>query len=241
MYFRSDRAQAIMTKHKSNVVVALVGRPNVGKSTLFNWMVGSRKALVENTPGLTRDRNYAVVTIRDRTFTVVDTGGFEPTTDDVILAQMRTQTLFAIEEADLIVFLGDAKVGLTPSDREIVRTLAQCNKPVFYAVNKVDSEKHEDLAVDFYALGLETVYPLSARTGFGSDDLLEALFEHIAPDPPDPETDEETPAAEAYTPNRGRRTPKRGKIDPHQPAARRRAAQWLTPNPAQPEIRSTQW
>ncbi len=191
-----------MTKQRSNVVVALVGRPNVGKSTLFNWMVGSRKALVEDTPGLTRDRNYAEVTIRDRSFTVVDTGGFEPTTDDVVLTQMRNQTMFAIEEADLIIFMGDAKAGLTPSDREIVRTLAQSNKPVFYAVNKVDSEKHENLAVDFYGLGVEIVFPVSARTGFGSDDLVEALFEHIPPNPEidrefDEEVDEDTPAEAA--------------------------------------------
>ncbi len=172
--------------------MALVGRPNVGKSTMFNRLVGSRKALVEDTPGLTRDRNYAEVKLRDRTFLIVDTGGFEPDTDDVMLSQMRTQTMVAIEEADLIVFLGDGKAGLTPSDREIVRTLAQTEKTVFHAVNKIDSEKQEDIAVDFYGMGLETIYPVSARTGFGLDELLDALCEHISPDP---ESIADTPSA----------------------------------------------
>ncbi|MEW6352367.1 MAG: ribosome biogenesis GTPase Der [Thermodesulfobacteriota bacterium] len=181
-----------MARQKAKLLVALVGRPNVGKSTMFNRLVGSRKALVEDTPGLTRDRNYAEVNLRDRTFLVVDTGGFEPDTDDVMLSQMRTQTMVAIEEADLIVFLGDGKAGLTPSDREIVRTLAQTEKPVFHAINKIDSEKQEDAAVDFYAMGLEKIYPVSARTGFGLDDLLDALCEKI-PLPPD--SDAEKPYA----------------------------------------------
>ncbi len=174
-------SQQTMAKQTGKIIVALVGRPNVGKSTMFNRLVGSRRALVEDTPGLTRDRNYAEINIRDRTFLIVDTGGFEPDTDDVILSQMRTQTKVAIEEADLIVFLGDGKTGLTPSDREIVRTLAQTEKPVFHAINKIDSEKHEDMAVDFYGMGLEKIYPVSARTGFGLDDLLDALCEKIPP------------------------------------------------------------
>src|SRR4030042_1856939 len=143
-------------------VVALVGRPNVGKSTMFNMLCRTRKALVEDTPGLTRDRNYAEVTLRDKSFIVVDTGGFEPTSPDVMLSQMRTQTLVAIEQADIIVFLGDGKVGITPSDHEIVRMLQQTDKKVFYAVNKIDSEKQENAYVDFYSLGVETLYPVSA-------------------------------------------------------------------------------
>ncbi len=161
------------------MLVAIVGRPNVGKSTMFNMLVGTRKALVEDTPGLTRDRNYAEVNLRDKSFIVVDTGGFEPTTDDVMLSQMRTQTMVAIEEADLIIFLGDGKAGVTPSDHEIVRTLAQTRKKVFYGVNKIDSEKYEDLAVDFYALGVDKIFPVSAMTGYGMGELIDAFLDHI--------------------------------------------------------------
>ena len=168
-----------MGRRSGKKLVALVGRPNVGKSTLFNLLVGSRKALVEDTPGLTRDRNYAEVTVRDKSFIVVDTGGFEPTTDDVILSQMRTQTLVAIEQADIIVFLGDGKVGVTPSDEEIVRTLQQTDKKVFYTVNKIDSEKTENLVLDFFSLGIAPLFGLSALTGYGIGDFLDALMEEI--------------------------------------------------------------
>ncbi|MBM3298496.1 MAG: ribosome biogenesis GTPase Der, partial [Deltaproteobacteria bacterium] len=163
----------------SRKLVALVGRPNVGKSTMFNLLVGTRKALVEDTPGLTRDRNYEEVSVRDKSFVIVDTGGFEPSTDDVLLSQMRTQTQVAIEQADVIVFIGDGKAGVGPSDHDIVRALQRTNKKVFYAVNKIDSEKHEDRAVDFYDLGVDTIFPLSAMTGYGVSDLLDALLEEI--------------------------------------------------------------
>jgi GTPase len=168
-----------MAKGASRKLVALVGRPNVGKSTMFNMLCKSRKALVEDTPGLTRDRNYAEVTLGDKSFVIVDTGGFEPTTDDIMLSQMRTQTVVAIEQADLIVFLGDGKVGVTPSDHEIVRTLQQTDKKVFYAINKIDSEKQEDFAVDFYALGVGQIFPVSAMTGYGMSDFIDSLLEEI--------------------------------------------------------------
>ncbi len=163
----------------SKTLVALVGRPNVGKSTMFNMLSRSRKALVVDTPGLTRDRNYAEVTVREKPFSVVDTGGFEPTSPDVMLSQMRTQTLVAIEQAEIIVFLGDGKVGVTPSDHEIVRLLQQTDKKVLYAVNKIDSEKTENFAVDFYALGVGEIFPVSAMTGYGLDEFLDALLEQI--------------------------------------------------------------
>lgn len=157
---------------------------------MFNVLVGGRRAIVEDTPGLTRDRNYAEASIRDRSFIVVDTGGFEPSTDDVILSQMRTQTMVAIEQADIIVFLGDARLGLTPSDYEIVRTLERTDKRVFYTANKVDSERLEDHVADFYALGVDTVYPVSAMTGYGMGDFLDALVEEIPPEPEQSALDE---------------------------------------------------
>ena len=160
-------------------LIALVGRPNVGKSTLFNVLTRSRKALVEDTPGLTRDRNYAHVEMDDKSFMVVDTGGFEPTSDDDLLTQMRLQTTVAIEQADIIVFLGDGKTGINPSDHEIVRMLDQTGKRVFYVVNKIDSEKQEDLAYEFYALGVDLIYPVSAMTGYGMSELIDDLLHEI--------------------------------------------------------------
>ncbi|MBI5250348.1 MAG: ribosome biogenesis GTPase Der [Desulfomonile tiedjei] len=171
-----------MAKSSRKKLIALVGRPNVGKSTMFNLLTRTRKALVEDTPGLTRDRNYADVTLRDKSFTVVDTGGFEPTSDDIMLSQMRTQTMVAIEQADVIVFMGDGKVGVTPSDHEIVRALQQTDKKVLYAVNKVDSEKQENLFADFCALGVDPIYPVSAMTGYGADELIEAVLADIPED-----------------------------------------------------------
>jgi GTPase len=181
-----------MAKRFSRTLVSLVGRPNVGKSTLFNLLCGRRKALVEDTPGLTRDRNYAEVTVRDKTFIVVDTGGFEPTSPDVMLSQMRTQTLVAIEQSDIIVFLGDAKVGITPSDYEIVRLLQQTDKKVFYVVNKIDSEKQEPFYTDFFSLGVDPLFPVSAMTGFGVSEFIDALTAGIP---------EEAPAAEEKDPD----------------------------------------
>lgn len=166
----------IMAAKRSKTLVALVGRPNVGKSTLFNMLVGANRAIVEDTPGLTRDRHYAEVTLRDKSFDIVDTGGFEPTTEDVLLSQMRAQTQVAIEQSDIIVYMGDGKAGVTPSDYEIVRSLQQTNKKIFYVVNKIDSEKQEDVAVDFYALGIDPIFTLSATTGYGVSDFLDVLL-----------------------------------------------------------------
>jgi GTPase len=182
----------VMKKHPEKVV-ALVGRPNVGKSTLFNVLVGSRKALVENAPGLTRDRHYASTRIYEKSFTVVDTGGFEPTSPDVMLYQMRVQTMMAIEEADIVVFIVDGKTGLSPSDYEIADILRQTQKKVFYVVNKIDSEKSEHLALEFYSLGVDEIFSLSALTGYGVGDFLDALLVYI---PTEPEIAEEPPEPE---------------------------------------------
>jgi GTP-binding protein len=199
-----------MKTHFSGMLVALVGRPNVGKSTMFNVLVGSRKALVDGTPGLTRDRNYAEVTMMDKSFVVVDTGGFEPNSDDVLLSQMRTQTTVAIEEADVIVFMGDAKVGVTPSDYEIVRVLQRTDKKVLYLANKVDSEKQEPLSADFCALGVDPIFAVSAMTGFGMDEFLDALLAEVpAAEPTDAETASAGPVAKLAVvgrPNVGKST-----------------------------------
>lgn len=184
-----------MKRKASKKLVALVGRPNVGKSTLFNVLTRSRNAIVEDTPGLTRDRNYGDARVDDKAFQVVDTGGFEPVTDDPVLSQMRAQTLVAVEQADIIVFMGDARAGVTPSDEEIVRMLQQTDKKVFYVVNKVDSERYEDLLVDFYSLGLEHIHAVSAMTGYGLGDFMDILLEDIPPAPETPETPSEEPAA----------------------------------------------
>ncbi len=156
-------------------VIAIVGRPNVGKSTLFNRIAGKQKAIVIDEPGATRDRNYMDCAWHDRAFTLIDTGGFEPTTEERILVQMREQTNLAIEEADAIIFLMDGRDGLTPSDMEIARQLRGRGKNVFYAANKVDGARHEELLTEFYRLGIDQLYSISAQHGLGVDELMAEL------------------------------------------------------------------
>ncbi len=154
-------------------IVAIVGRPNVGKSTLFNRVAGGKKAIVWDEPGVTRDRNYADVKWEASTFTLIDTGGFEPLSKDRLFIQMREQCQLAMEEADVILFTMDGKEGLTPSDSEIADILRRLNKPVFYVVNKIDGPRHEERAVEFYALGVETIYSISAEHGYGVKGLMD--------------------------------------------------------------------
>jgi len=143
-------------------VVAIVGRPNVGKSTLFNRILGQRKALVEDFPGVTRDRNYAQVTRFDFPFMLIDTGGFEPVSEERLLIQMREQSQLAIEEADLILLIMDGQQGLTPSDQEVVELLRRVNKSVLYVVNKIDGPRQEQNLGEFYALGIEELLDISS-------------------------------------------------------------------------------
>ena len=159
----------------SKPIIAIIGRPNVGKSTLFNRISGKQKAIVIDEPGATRDRNYIDCLWHDKAFTLIDTGGFEPSSEETIFVQMREQTNLAIEEADAIIFLLDGREGLTPSDLEIAKMLRGKEKNVYHVVNKVDGQRHEVLLPEFYRLGIETFYPVSAQHGLGISELLAAV------------------------------------------------------------------
>jgi len=164
-------------------VIAIVGRPNVGKSTLYNRIVGRNLAIVEDMPGVTRDRNYTDAVWEGKPFLLVDTGGFEPESVDPMYRKMREQTTLAVEEADIILFLLDGQEGLLPADLEVSQILRASGKPVLYAVNKVDGERHEALLPDFYRLGVDTLYPISAQHGPGFSDLMDAVAA-LLPDAP---------------------------------------------------------
>lgn len=172
-------------------IVAVVGRPNVGKSTLFNKLVGKRLSIVEDTPGVTRDRIYSKCEWRNREFMIVDTGGIEPASDDVILAQMRRQAQVAIEKADVIVFLTDMRCDVTADDYEVASMLQKSGKPVILAVNKCDGigEPPPEF-YEFYNLGMGDPFPVSALHGHGSGDLLDEIFKYF-PKEDTPEYDEE--------------------------------------------------
>ncbi len=156
--------------------VAIIGRPNVGKSTLFNRILGTRAAIVDDVPGVTRDRNYADATYRGRKFRLVDTGGLDPSAAEGMLALIRQQSEIAIAEADILILLMDGRAGLTPPDEEVVRLLRGTTKPVFFAVNKIDTPKADPLIADFYRLGKEDLYPVSSEHGIGVAELLDALY-----------------------------------------------------------------
>jgi GTP-binding protein len=156
-------------------LVAIVGRPNVGKSTLFNRLVGERLAIVEDVPGTTRDRLYADAEWGGVTFTLVDTGGLVPDARDDLVAQVRAQAEIAMGEADVIVFLTDVLEGVMPGDEEIAQILRRSEKPVFLAVNKADNERRRLEALEFYGLGLGEPWPISALHGAGSGDLLDEI------------------------------------------------------------------
>lgn len=168
-------------------ILAIVGRPNVGKSTLFNKLTGKRLSIVEDTPGVTRDRIYSKCEWRNREFMIVDTGGIEPTSEDIILAQMRRQAQVAIEKADVIVFLTDIRCGVTADDYEVASMLQKSGKPIILAVNKCDSIGDPPPEFyEFYNLGVGDPIAVSAQHGHGSGDLLDEVFKYF----PEGETDE---------------------------------------------------
>lgn len=167
-------------------VVALVGRPNVGKSTLFNRITKSRQALVDDMPGVTRDRQYADAQWEDKAFTLVDTGGFLSADDDFFASQIKEQLLRAVEQADILVFILDGRAGLSPYDRDLADLLRRTEKPVFYLVNKVESlHRQEDELGDFYTLGVDRFYKVSAEHGLGVGEFLSDLVA-LLPDAPVP-------------------------------------------------------
>jgi GTP-binding protein len=170
-------------------IVAIVGRPNVGKSTLFNRITRSRKALVDNSPGVTRDRNYGDARWEDVSFTLVDTGGFSDFESEGFGPLVRYQVMQAIEEADAIVMLFDGRQGPTPVDTDLVHQLRRSNKPVFYGVNKIDGPRRESALSDFSALGVDPLYPVSAEDGYGVHDLMDALTAVLSPSAPEAASD----------------------------------------------------
>ncbi len=189
----------------SRPIVAIVGRPNVGKSTLFNKLAGSRISIVDDTPGVTRDRIYADCTWLDRQFTLIDTGGIEPDSSDVILKQMREQAVTAMETADAIIFLTDVKQGLTDDDLRVAEMLRKSRKPVVLAVNKVDNfAKFGNDVYEFYNLGLGDPVPISAAEMLGLGDLLDEVMNHIPKSPEEEEEDTRPRIAIVGKPNVGK-------------------------------------
>ncbi len=163
-------------------IVAIIGKPNVGKSRFFNYVVGQRISIVEDTPGVTRDRVYAEASWRDREFTLIDTGGIEPETEDIIVSQMREQANIAINVADVILFMTDIKQGVTAVDTEISIMLRKSNKPVILVCNKSDNYGEPPAEIyEFYNLGIGEPHPISAANAIGIGDLLDAVYEKLPP------------------------------------------------------------
>src|SRR4051812_4475468 len=159
--------------------VAIVGRPNVGKSTLFNRLLEQRKAIVEDTPGVTRDRQYGTADWNGKNFYVIDTGGFVPVSQEVFEREIRKQVEVAVEEASVILFIVDATTGITDLDEAMADVLRRATKPVFLVVNKVDNNQRMLEAAEFYSLGIEKIFFVASISGSGTGDLLDAVTELI--------------------------------------------------------------
>ncbi|EMS69730.1 ribosome biogenesis GTPase Der [Ruminiclostridium cellobioparum] len=186
-------------------VVAVVGRPNVGKSTFFNYLAGSRISIVEDTPGVTRDRIYTEIEWRSKKFTLIDTGGIEPYSEDIIMQQMKRQAEIAIETADVIIFMVDAKDGMTATDKEVATLLRKSQKPVVLTVNKVDRVGDPPPEIyEFYNLGMGDMVVISSVHGLGMGDLLDAVFEHFPEDIDNEEDEDVIKVAVVGKPNAGK-------------------------------------
>ncbi len=188
----------------SKPTVAIIGKPNVGKSTFFNYIVGSRISIVEDTPGVTRDRIYAETNWRGRSFTVVDTAGIEPESDDIIITQMREQAQIAVDIADVIIFLTDAKQGVTATDQEIELMLKKSKKPIVLVCNKVDNMQKKDDIYEFYNLGIGEPHPISAANALGIGDVLDAIYDNLPEKSADEDDDGRIKVAVIGKPNVGK-------------------------------------
>ena len=194
-----------MRFHMSKPVVAIVGRPNVGKSTLFNVLAGERISIVKDTPGVTRDRIYADVSWLDKAFTLIDTGGIEPDSDDIILSQMREQAQIAIDTADVIMFITDVRQGLVDADEKVANMLRRSKKPVVLVVNKVDDfKKYMPDVYEFYNLGIGEPIPVSAASMLGIGDMLDEVIAHFPERNAEEEEDDRLKIAVIGKPNVGK-------------------------------------
>ena len=161
-------------------VVAIIGKPNVGKSTFFNYLIGEKKSIVEDKPGVTRDRIYGETNWRGKDFTIIDTGGIEEKTEDIIKFQMRTQAEIAIELADIVLFMADIQTGITSTDKEIALMLKKAKKKIILVVNKVDDfNKFQNDVFEFYNLGIGEPHPISSSNAKGIGDVLDIVYDNL--------------------------------------------------------------